>query len=160
VNIHDEITFSAWDSDFGKDEKMGDGKIDLATIQSESKVEFGKNFTHDKWFLLDNCQSPTARIHLKFTMKYLSVLESQKKEAEQAQKETKKEKSILNLLAPKKSSKGNSALGNPQRRNCQLRCRLYQARNLPALDSNGLADPYVIMRCAGKKLNLEEEKRH
>ncbi len=49
-----------------------------------------------------------------------------------------------------------SVLGRPSSAQFQLRVHLFQGRNLPATDNNGLADPYVIVRCCGKKLKFDK----
>ncbi|CAN0172504.1 unnamed protein product, partial [Hapterophycus canaliculatus] len=41
-----------------------------------------------------------------------------------------------------------------------LRVHIYQGRDLPAADSNGLMDPFLKMQCQGESLNTEEFMYH
>ncbi|CAM9701229.1 unnamed protein product, partial [Scytosiphon promiscuus] len=41
-----------------------------------------------------------------------------------------------------------------------LRVHIYQGRDLPAADSNGLMDPFLKMQCQGERLNTEEFMYH
>lgn len=46
-------------------------------------------------------------------------------------------------------SKMNKKISKPGRKQYQLRAHIYMARNLPALDSSGLSDPYLVIRFRG-----------
>jgi hypothetical protein len=41
----------------------------------------------------------------------------------------------------------------------KLRCHIYQGRNLPAADSNGLSDPYLRISCAGSWAEKDAESQ-
>merc|ERR1712142_307164 len=47
----------------------------------------------------------------------------------------------------------------PDFQNFVLRAHFYMARNLPAVDNNGLADPYIIVRLAGQSLRFKKKTK-
>eukprot|EP00456_Euglypha_rotunda_P035085 TRINITY_DN2705_c0_g1_i5.p1 TRINITY_DN2705_c0_g1~~TRINITY_DN2705_c0_g1_i5.p1 ORF type:complete len:970 (-),score=172.98 TRINITY_DN2705_c0_g1_i5:22-2667(-) len=161
VSIESPLELTVYDEDLVGDDEMGHEKIDLKSQQLASKVPFGKDFQHEDIFFLQGDKTKKAQIRLRFDFKYVSVEESKVKQAAIEKTIAKKEKSLLHLIKGKKVEKtsGSFELGNPERKACQLRCHVYQARGLPALDSNGLADPYVVIKCAGQSIKLGRKEK-
>lgn len=172
VPISAKMVMSVFDEDkVGSDDTMGEAEIDLRTEQTKSNSQPGHDFVSDHWFLI-NDKFPNAMIRLQFRFKYLPLEDSKAIEAyalkqaavpagtaERMKKGfsamAKNPLSIgkqIKTMVKSKSKKFDGVLGEPEQSQYQLRCHIYQARKLPAADTSGLCDPYLVIRLAGKKL--------
>jgi hypothetical protein len=115
----------------------------------------GQNFNITEFFVFSD-QYPLAQVQLLFNMQYApKIMQPKMSDPVVAQ-------SFLSRLTSKAkgnektdASAGNKEIAKPSRKTYQLRVLLYQARDLPALDDNGLSDPYVVVSLAGKRLETQ-----
>lgn len=159
VSIDAPLVVKVMDYDkIGKDELMGRFNVDLFAQSIAAKVPQGVSFSHTNWFLI-NDKFPNASIQLKIDFKFLSLAASQ--EAALIKPKVSKDKMAINAVKSvfkKKQTAVGTELGRPGQMQFQLRVHLFQARNLPASDSSGLSDPYVVVRCCGKKIKFPIKK--
>jgi len=142
-----KITLQVWDWDVVGKDLLGESTFSL---QSLSRGAPGENFKVSKWIGIGG---GNARVFCKFEFKFLSA----------------QEKAVAPVVAavdvPGATSKGfarrflgqeeekigSEYFGEPTTSSYEIRAYIYQARRLNAADLSGASDPFVEIRCAGKK---------
>lgn len=156
VPIRSTLEVKVYDHDITANDLLGTFEVDMRNQQSLSKVPFGRDFVQETPFLV-NAKDQKATVRLRFSFKYLPVEQSQVVEENINKENLKKEKSVLKIFKKDKKSRSSNILGEFEMRQYQLRFHLYVGRGLPASDKTGLADPYVIVRVAGKMIKSDKK---
>jgi hypothetical protein len=142
---------------------IGDRKINLTSVLIQSgKFNSGeREVVYEAPFgISDNTAfSPHSMLVLRFTFKFLSSDASdsiiKKKETSITGVLKKELKSVeTTLFGQSGVARLLTELGLPQFEQFQLRVNLYQARDLPAADSDGFSDPYMVVGCCGRTLRF------
>eukprot|EP00808_Paulinella_micropora_P000520 g82182.t1 len=188
VSNSEEIQFAMYDKDTFIDDLIGKWNVDLLSLQREAKqgdsfkIEkiylISDKYPAAKCFITFEYQAlmdgpPTASVSRPFSPSLNKLLSgaaggSPTKAAAHRPSSsrlfTRKKTSMLSKLMrrnkkkPLHPKKGTGELGMPSKKNYQLRVFIYHAQNLLALDEDGLADPYVVIRCCGKKVKTKVKK--
>merc|ERR1712087_163373 len=163
INVHDLIYVKVYDWDqVGSNDKMGTISIALTEQHEEYGVPRGKELQFEKEFNIAS-QYKDATVKIAFHYQYLPPDHVPPQEKKKSKKQFTKmfSKKALGLLPSSSVDEkvGSPDLGAPDFVQYQLRAYIYQARNLPAADSNGLSDPYVVMRLAGKMARIPTKKK-
>ena len=157
------IQVKCYDYNFVKNTKFGDVVFDIRSAFSDSH-NLGEDFniTHE---ILCSEAHPQARLVVKLRLDYYDWAKQPSESANNANYKKLREKVTIASLSASANSAisknilkngpkevmANKQLARPSRKQYQLRAHIYQARELPAVDSNGVCDPYVIISSGGKQ---------
>jgi hypothetical protein len=150
-----EFLIEVFDYDFGsKDDLLGKTRLNLRALAEKTP---NKDYCWESWLLIGSEASRNARVCVKVDFKYLTREKAEvalKKKAEveaaKAEKAAKDPlKKLFNIVPSSAKSRGES-FERPVFNQYQVRAHIYQCRDLMSLDSSGLSDPFLIVRCAGE----------
>eukprot|EP01083_Nonionella_stella_P051226 136023_1 len=168
ISVDSVIRMKVMDHDkIGADDTLGQVSMNL---RDQSDKPPGQNFDVDVWCLL-NDKVPDAKLHVRFQFTFSSSepstphrrLSRHRLSSHQSSGVKRffgkiREKGELAAGALSGSEDHSTELGKPSRTGFQLRCFVYQCRNVAAADRSGLSDPYVVVRCCGKECKTKIKK--
>eukprot|EP00477_Mikrocytos_mackini_P000747 GAHX01000799.1.p1 GENE.GAHX01000799.1~~GAHX01000799.1.p1 ORF type:complete len:1565 (+),score=320.33 GAHX01000799.1:36-4730(+) len=111
--------------------KVGDG-----AWEADYELEVPSNC-----FKTESSKTRKTAALMKFNVKYYEAIPLEHLELDEDHQEDEHGK-----------SKKKNKIEKPMFTSYQLRVLLYQARNLPPCESNGLSDPYIVIKCGGKQM--------
>ncbi len=159
--ITDPLSIKVYDWDrIGTNDLIGEVLVDLVNLQRRSNLPMGQDFAvKSSWPVSDKGGVITCNV----SFQYVSFEQSQAITKTVQQKLAKKKTGFLSKFSSSKNvnsvAHDNGDLGMPSFAYYTLRTHLYSARSLTALDSNGLSDPYVVIRCCGNMCKFPVKKK-
>jgi len=148
ASIDDIVNVEVFDEDNVVDETLGKFDISIGELAASQP---GKNFLISRQYSL----STSGKVELEVEFKFLAADQVKKKPELVEQKSFFGDVSqafgnLKDVVVGKDVDIKKLAgyFGEPQYNQYQIRAHIYQARMLPSSDPNGLADPYVSVRCA------------